>query len=146
VRGLKGLYLRGGTDRTGDLILTNEFLKRTLLVVLPAILIQILIRAFLGPDPVYCGVQSRTSQCCLAAAGGSPAPWNTILRNSVSVLYIFFPLIINIISIISVISKICYIEFVSLSPFSSFLSSSGGRVGFNREHLSPSSLPPCFKS
>jgi len=29
-------------------------LKRTLLIVLPAILIQILIRTFLNPVPVYC--------------------------------------------------------------------------------------------
>jgi len=72
--------LHGGEDRTGDLILTNEvfhamhitlslklgdhkglalfvhgqLLKRTLLIVLPAILIQILICAFLSPAPVCC--------------------------------------------------------------------------------------------
>jgi len=80
VRSCKTLHLRGGVDRTGDPILTNKLfhamhvilslklgdheglalfvhgrlLKRTLLVVLPAILIQIPICAFLGPVPVHC--------------------------------------------------------------------------------------------
>jgi len=78
VRNRKGSYLQGGVERTGDLILTNEvfhamhvilslklgdheglalfvhgrLLKRTLLVVLPAILIQAVIPAFLSP--AYC--------------------------------------------------------------------------------------------
>jgi len=72
--------LPGGADRTGDPILTNvvfhamhiilslelgdhedltffvygQLLKRTLFVVLPAILIQILICASLSPDPFCC--------------------------------------------------------------------------------------------
>jgi len=67
------LYLLGGVDRTGDLILTNKvfhamhiilglklgdheglglLLKRTLPVVLLAILIHILIHAFLNLVPV----------------------------------------------------------------------------------------------
>jgi len=54
-------------------------------------------------------------------------------------------LIINIISIVSIMSKTFYIKFVSLSPFSSFFPSSGGRVGFNREHLPLCLLPPWSK-
>jgi len=72
--------LQGGVDRKGDPIWTNavfhamhiilssklgdhegltlfihgQLLKRTLLVVLPTIMIQILIRAFLSPVPVCC--------------------------------------------------------------------------------------------
>jgi len=72
--------LQGGADRTGDPILTNglfhamniililklgyyegltlfvhgHLLKRTLLVFLPEILIQILIRASLSPVPAHC--------------------------------------------------------------------------------------------
>jgi len=87
--------LQEGVDRTGDPILTNavfdamhiilslklgdheglalfvhdRLLKTTLLVALPTILIQIPICAFLSPVPVCCGGQSRTSRCCLAAAG-----------------------------------------------------------------------------
>jgi len=79
VRSHKASYLQGGVGRTGDLILTNKvfhalhvilslklgdyegltlfvhgwLLKMTLLVLL-VILIQILIRAFLSPVPVYC--------------------------------------------------------------------------------------------
>jgi len=147
VRSLKGSYLRGGVDRTGDPILTNvlfhamhtilslklgdhegfalfihgRLLKRTLLVVLPAILIQIPIHAFLSPFPVCCWGQSGTSWCHLAAAGGCQRPgtqlWET--RYQVCIICII-SLIINIISIISVISKTSYIQFVSLSPFSSF--------------------------
>jgi len=48
--------------------------KRALLIVLPAILIQILTCASLSPVPVCCRGQSRTSWCCLAAAGGMPTP------------------------------------------------------------------------
>ena len=79
MRSCKGPRLQGGADRTGDPILTSEvfhamhitlslklrdheslglsvhgrLLKRTLLVVLPVILIQILIHAFLSLVPVY---------------------------------------------------------------------------------------------
>jgi len=93
--------VKGGADRTGDPVWTNEvfhavhvilslklgdheglalfvhgrLLKRTLLLVLPAILIQIPTCAFLSPVPVYWGVQSGTSWCCLAAA----APFSGIL-------------------------------------------------------------------
>jgi len=74
------LHLHRGADRTSDPILNNEvfhathvilrlklgdhedlalfvhghLLRRTLFIVPPAILIQILIRAFLTPVPVYC--------------------------------------------------------------------------------------------
>jgi len=80
----KGSYVQGGADRAGDPILTDEvfhamhvilslklgdheglalfvhgrLLKRTLLVVLPAILSQIPIRAPLSPVPARCRVQS----------------------------------------------------------------------------------------
>jgi len=80
VRSWKGSYLWEEEERTGDPILTNkafcamhvilslkmgdreglslfvhgQLLKRTLLVVLPAILIQILIRVFLSPIRAYC--------------------------------------------------------------------------------------------
>jgi len=127
VRNHKGSHLWGGADRTGDPILTNTtfhamhirlslklgdheglalfvngcLLKRTLLLVLPAILIQVLIRAFLSPVPVCCGIQSATSWCCPAAAGGTPAPgtqlWETQCRFSV---FCFISVVINIISVI----------------------------------------------
>jgi len=110
VRSRKGSHLKGGADRTGDPILTNEvfharhiilslklgdheglaffvhghLLKRTLVVVLPVILIQIPIRAFLSSVPVRCGGQSGTSQCCPAAAGGTPVPQHPALGNSIS--------------------------------------------------------------
>jgi len=82
VRSCKGSYLQGGTDRTGDLIVTNDgqvfhamrvilslkledhegvalfvhglLLKRTLLVVLPAFLIQTLFCSSLSPVPACC--------------------------------------------------------------------------------------------
>jgi len=80
VRIQKGSYLCGGADRTGDLVLTSKvfhamhvilrlkledlqglglfihgrLLKRTLLVVLPVILIQIPICASLRPVPAHC--------------------------------------------------------------------------------------------
>jgi len=104
--------LQGGEDRTEDLTLNNEvfhamhiilslkledheglalfvlgwLLKRTLLVVLPAIPIPIC--AFLNPVPVCCQVQSGTSWCCLADAGAVPVPQYPTPGNSVSVLYI----------------------------------------------------------
>jgi len=80
VRSLQGSYLQGGVDRTGDPILTHKafhamhvililklgnyeglalfihgrLLKRTLLIVLLAIPIQIAIRVFLSPVPACC--------------------------------------------------------------------------------------------
>jgi len=80
VRGCKESYFRGEADRTGDPILTNvvfhvmhvilslklgdhegltlfvhgRILKRTLLVVLRALLIHIPIPASPSPVPVYC--------------------------------------------------------------------------------------------
>ena len=147
--------MQRGADRKGDPIRTNaifhamhvilslkleeheglalfihvRLLKRTLLLVLPAILIQIPIRASLSPVPVYCRGQSRTSRCCPAAAGGTPAPgtqlWETQYRFCI---FYIISLIININSIISVLSKTFFIQFVSVSPFSSFsLPLLGGR-------------------
>ena len=95
-------YLRGGADRTGDPMMSSvvfhavhvvlgfklgdheglapfghgRLLKRTLLVVLPAILIRIPIRARLSPAPVCCGGRTGT------------AWWHPALGNSVSVSYI----------------------------------------------------------
>jgi len=80
VKSQKGSDLQGGVDRTGDPILPREvfharhillslklgddeglalfihgqLLKRTLLVVLPAILIQTAIHKFLSPVPACC--------------------------------------------------------------------------------------------
>ena len=90
----------------GSLFIHGWLLKRTLLLILLAILIQILIRAFPSLVPVYWGVQSGTAWCCLAAAGGTPVP-GTQLRETQYRFCTFsiISLIINIISIISVISK-----------------------------------------
>jgi len=98
----------------------GQLLKRTLFVVLPAILIQIPIHAFLSPVPVCWRGQPRKSWCCLADAGGMPVPGIRLQETQ----YLFciiciIWLIINIISIISAISKTFYIQLVSLSPFSS---------------------------
>jgi len=150
---LKGSYLGGGEKRTGDPILPNtvfhalhvtlslkledheglalfihgRFLKRTLLVVLPAIPIQIPIRASLSPVPAHCRVQSGTSWCCLAAAGGTTAPGTQLQESQYRFCLVYIIYLINIISIISVTSKTFYIKFLSLSPFSSFsLSLVGG--------------------
>jgi len=86
--------LQGGTDRTADPILTNtvfravhvtlslklgdheglavfvhgRLLQRTLLAVLPAILIQIPIRALPSPVPAYQRIRSGISRCLPAAA------------------------------------------------------------------------------
>jgi len=104
--------LQAGVDRTGDPILTNEvfqamhailslklgdhegltlfihdWLQKTLLVVLPAVLTQIPIRAFLTPVLVYCRGQSGTSWCCLAAAGGTPLPAPNSGTLSISFIY-----------------------------------------------------------
>ena len=128
MRSRKGSHSQGGADRTGDPTLTKalfhamhamlslklggheglalfvhgRLLKRTLLVVQPVILIQIPIRAFLSPVPAHCRVQSGTSRCCLAAAGGTPAS-GTQLRETAYQSRIFglISLIINISSIIS---------------------------------------------
>ena len=163
MRSRKGSCLQGEADRTGDPILTDEvfharhiilslklgdheglalfvhgrLLKRTQLIVLPVILIQIPICAALSPVPACCRDQSRTSRCCLEAAGGTPT-LSTQLQETPYQVWIFciISFIINIISIISVISKTFYIQFVSLFPFSSFFPSSGGRVGV---------LLPCSK-
>jgi len=132
VRRRKGLHLKGGADRTGDPIWTNAVFhamhvilslklgdhkgltlfihgrlpKRTLLVVLPVILIQIPSRASLSPVPAHCGVQSGTSWCCPAAASGTPAPGTQFRETQYRFCtFCFVSLIINTISIISVISK-----------------------------------------
>jgi len=51
------LGLKLGDHEGLALLVHGRLLKRTLLVVLPTILIQILIRAFLTPVTVCCGVQ-----------------------------------------------------------------------------------------
>jgi len=150
VRSRKGWHLRGGADSTGDPILTSEvfhathvipssklgdheglalfihscLLKRTLLAVLPAILIQIPTRALLSPVPAYCRGQSGTPQCCPAAAGGTPAPGTQLWE----VQYGFCIFYIISLNIISIISKTFYINFVSLSPFSLLLVGGWGLI------------------
>jgi len=91
------------------------------LVLCPLPLVQILICAFPSPVPAHCRCQSGTAWCCLAAAGGTPAP-STQHRETQYQFCIFniISLLINIISIINVISKTSYIQFVGFSPFSSF--------------------------
>ena len=127
------------------LFIHGHLLKRTLIFVLPAVLIQILIRAFLSPVPAHCRGQSGTTWCCLADAGGTPAP-STQLRETQCRFSIFciISFIINIISIISIISKTCKSICKCLSLFLLF-PSSGGKVGVNREHLSLSLPTPYFK-
>jgi len=82
------LSLKLGDHEGLALLVHGQLLKRNLLIVLPAILIQILILAFLTPVPAHCRVQSGTAWCCLAVAVWMPAPRHPILGNSVSVLYI----------------------------------------------------------
>jgi len=115
------LRLKLGNHEGLTLFDLGRLLKRILLAVLPATLIQIPICASLSPVPVCCRGQSGTAWCCLAAAGGTTVP-STQLRKTQYWFCIFYiiSLIINIISIISVISKVFYIQFVTLSPFSSF--------------------------
>jgi len=48
------LRLKLGDHEGLALFVHSRLLKRTLLVVLPAILIQIPIRAFLSPVPIHC--------------------------------------------------------------------------------------------
>jgi len=131
VRSCKGSYSRGGADRTNDPILTNTVFY-AMHVILSLKLGDheglILLRPWLpseedlarcpacDPDadsypciPEFSSClpgQSRTASCCLAAAGGMPAP-GTQLRETQDrfCTFYFFSLIINIISIISVISK-----------------------------------------
>jgi len=146
VRSWKESDLQRGADRTGDPTLTSkvfhamditlslklgdheglalfvhsQLLKRTLLVVLPAILKQIPVRASLSTVPV-CWGQYRTACCCPAADGGMPTPSTQLLETQCQFcIFCVISLIINIISIISATNKTFYIRFVSLSPFSSF--------------------------
>ena len=126
-------HLRGGVNTTGDPILTSVvfhamhvilslklgeheglavfvhggLLKRTLLIVLPEILIQILTRVFRSPVPACCQGQRGTSWCCPAAAGGTPAPGTQLQESQYRfcIFYIVSLIIINIISIICVISN-----------------------------------------
>ena len=143
------LGLKLGDHEGLTLFIHGHLPKRILLVVLPAILIQIPICVFLSPVPVCCRVKSGTSWCCLAAAGRMPVP-GTQLQETQYWFGIFCIIslitnIINLISIISIISKTFYIQFVSLSPFSSFSLPLVGRWSVNKERLSLSLLMPCFK-
>ena len=126
------MHLQGGADRTGDLILTNavfhamhvilslklgdhegltlfihgHLLKRTLLIVLLAILIQIPIHASLSPAPACCRGQSGTAWCCPAAAGGTSGPGTQLQETQFwFCVFYFISLIINIISIIGALSS-----------------------------------------
>jgi len=55
------LHLKLGDHEVLILFFHDQLVKRTLLLVLPEILIQIPICAVLSPVPVYCQGQSRTS-------------------------------------------------------------------------------------
>ena len=98
MRSRKASHLQGGADRTSDPILTNavfhtihvilnlklgdhegltffihgQLVQRALLLVLPAILIQIPIRVFLSPIPVYAE----------ASPGLPVAAWQVLAHNS----------------------------------------------------------------
>ena len=100
----------------------GRLLKRTLLIVLPVILIQILIRVSLSPVPVCCRGHSRTAWCCLAAAGGTPVPGIQLWETQCGFcIFCFIYLIIN------GISNTSCIQFVSLPfPASPFLWWKGG--------------------
>jgi len=109
------LSLKLGDHEGLALFIHGQLLKRSLLLVLPVMLIKIPMRAFPSPVPIYCRVQSGTSWCCLAAAGGTPAP-GTQLRETqyqFCVFYIISPIIINI----SIISKVGFILNVCRSLF-----------------------------
>ena len=87
------LSLKLGDHEGLALFIRGRLLKRTLLLVLPAILMQILIRAFLSPVPVYCRCQAGTARCCPAAAGGPKRPAPDAEKIGVSFVYfILFPL------------------------------------------------------
>jgi len=62
-------------------------------------LIQIPIRAFLSPVPIYCRVQSRTSWCCLAAAGGMPGP-TAHSSGKLSVDFVYFILFLSLLTLL----------------------------------------------
>jgi len=80
------LSLKLGDQESLGRSVHRQLLKRTLILVLPVILIQIQICAFLNSVPIYWGILSRTSWCCLAVAGGTPVP---VAPNSWK-LYILF--------------------------------------------------------
>ena len=100
---VKDSYLQTRLDRTSDPVFTSEvfhpiqvilslnlgdhegftlfvlrwLLKRTLLIVLPVILIQILIQAFLNPVPIFCWVHPRTSGCLPGSCWHNARPRST---------------------------------------------------------------------
>jgi len=166
VRNHKGSHLWGGADRTGDPILTNVafhamhiilslklgdheglalfvhgcLLKRTLLTVLPVILIRVLIRAFLSPVPVYCRIQSGTSWCC-PAGRQRLAPSSGKL--SVGFLYfVSFLLLLILLVLLEELFSFPICESLSLFLLFPFCWWEGG---VNREHLPLCLLPPCSK-
>ena len=163
MRSHKGSFLQKGADRTGDATLTNKvfhamhvipslklghhksltlflygrLLKRTLLVVLPAILIQMSICAFPSLVPVCGRGQSGTAWCYPASAGGMPVP-KALNSGKLSIDFVHFVLflIFSIILVLSVflVKLILYSICKYLSLFLLF-PSSGGRAVVNREHL-----------
>ena len=84
------LRLKLGDHEGLSLFVRGSLLKRTLLLVLLVILIQILIHSVLTPVPVYFWGQSGTSWCCLAADGGTLATRHPTPANSVSGLHVLF--------------------------------------------------------
>jgi len=139
------LGLKLGDHEDLSLFVHANLLNRTLLVVLPAVLIQIPICAFLSPVPVHCRGQSGSVWCCLAAAGGMPATGAQLQETQDQFcIFCFIAVFLHIISIISIISKTFCTQFVSL-PFPPF-PFLRWEDGVNRECMSLSLLPPCFKT
>ena len=68
-------------------------LKRTLLIVLPVILINIPVSAFLNPVSTYCWGQSGTSWRCLATADGTHQPRAPISRK-LRISFVYFALLL----------------------------------------------------
>jgi len=145
VRSRKASHLQGGVDRTGDPILTSEvfhvthvtlslklgdheglalfahgwLLKRTLLLVLPTILIQIPICAFLSPVPIYWGVQPGTCRCCPAAAG-APAPNSRKLSVGFEYFALFLLSLTLLALLVLLVKLFLYSICKSLFPFPPF--------------------------
>jgi len=81
------------------LLVQCQLLKRTLLAVLPAILIQIPTRALLSPVPAYCRGQSGTSWC-------APAPNSGKLSIGLVYFALFLLLLVLLVLLVKLICKV----------------------------------------
>jgi len=134
-------------DREGLALSVHSWLlKRTLLVVLTEILIQILIHASLIPVPVYCWGQPATSRCCLAAAGRTPAP-TAPNSGKLSIGFVYFVLFLLLLILLVLLVLLVKVFKYSFCKFLSFIPSCWGGVWawINREHLPLCLLLPCSK-